>query len=38
MKLYLGMTKIDHVTNFTYLRLKFSANGKLNLAVNKLNH
>ena len=31
----LGMTKIEHATNYTYLGLKMSATGKLNLAVNE---
>ncbi len=30
------MTKIEHATNYTYLGLKISATGKLNLAVNEL--
>ena len=32
----LGITKIEHATNYTYLGLKMSATGKLNLAVNEL--
>ncbi|KAK3553786.1 hypothetical protein QTP70_011156 [Hemibagrus guttatus] len=32
----LGVTKTDHVTNETYLGLKFSANGNLKLAVDEL--
>ncbi|XDV43935.1 hypothetical protein PO909_012319 [Leuciscus waleckii] len=35
-KFTLGMTKLDHVTSYTYLGLKISANGNLNLAVNEL--
>ncbi len=32
----IGTTKIEHATNYTYLGLKISATGKLNLAVNEL--
>lgn len=32
----LGMKTIDHATSYTYLRLKISATGKLNLAMNEL--
>ena len=32
----LNKTKIEHVTNYTYLGLKFSANGTFNLAMNEL--
>ncbi len=32
----LGMTKIEYATNYTYLGLKISATGKLDLAVNEL--